>query len=377
MAQNFVGSNNLNLLHPQGQFGTRLEGGKDAASARYIHTFLSGLSRAVFNQADDNILTYLKEEGLTIEPEWYMPIIPLILVNGGQGIGTGYSTFLPNYNPRDIVHNLFRLLASKKPHKMNPWYRGYQGKIILNTVPRKKGYISTSNWKRLDDRTLEVTELPIGVWTVTFKAHLESLSGDTDAAKAKKNKEKATKGKKKAPEKKTTGRGKKKTNEDGTPIVKEYRDYNTDTKVHFIITVPKLKEMSDDEIEKIFGLNVKMSVENFHLFDEKGKIQKYKSVDEILKHFFNIRLDCYQKRKDYLLAQLQMDWKKLQNKVRFVSEVVAEQLIVRNRKKRELTAELLKRGYDRFPDEKKTKKKEKARQRRQRRILRRTNRSVH
>jgi len=359
MAQNFVGSNNLNLLHPQGQFGTRLEGGKDAASARYIHTFLSGLSRAVFNPSDDNILTYLKEEGLTIEPEWYIPVIPYILVNGGQGIGTGYSTFLPNYNPRDIVHNIFRILAGNKPHKMIPWYRGYQGQIIPNQDKRKKGYVSTSNWRRVDDQTLEITELPIGVWTVDFKSHLESLSGVTDASKAQKNKEKATKSKKKAPQKKPTRSRKLLTHPDGTPFVKEYRDYNTDTKVHFIITVPKLKQMGDKEIESVFGLNVKMSIENFHLFDEKGKIQKYKSVDEILRQFCKIRSDCYQKRKDYMVDQLNKDWKKLSNKVRFVSEVVAEQLVVRNRKKKELTAELLKRGYDRFPDEKKTNKKKK------------------
>jgi DNA topoisomerase-2 len=117
--------------------------------------------------------------------------------------------------------------------------------------------------------------------------------------------------------------------------------------------------MTDQEIETVFGLKMKMSIANFHLFDEKGKIQKYKCVDEILKKFFKLRLECYQKRKDYMMDQLNKDWKKLQNKVRFVTEVVAEQLVVRNRKKKELTAELLKRGYDRFPDEKKTNKKKK------------------
>jgi len=90
------------------------------------------------------------------------------LVNGCYGIGTGYSSFIPNYNPRDIVHNIFRLLSNKKPHKMIPWYRGYQGKLIPYKEKRSEGYISTSNWKRKDDHTLEVTELPIGVWTVEF-----------------------------------------------------------------------------------------------------------------------------------------------------------------------------------------------------------------
>jgi len=59
-----------------------------------------------------------------------------------------------------------------------------------------------------------------------------------------------------------------------------------------------------------------------------------------------------------MMDQLNKDWKKLANKVRFVTEVVAEQLVVRNRKKKDLTAELLKRGYDRFPDKPKNKKEE-------------------
>jgi len=125
------------------------------------------------------------------------------------------------------------------------------------------------------------------------------------------------------------------------------------------VKVPRLKDMSDAEIEKVFKLNKKFSVQNFYLFDMRGKIQKYKTVNDILKDFFNIRVDCYQRRKDHMLNQLTIDWKKLQNKVRFVSEVVAEQLIVRNRKKKDITADLLKRGYDRFPPEEKKKKEEK------------------
>lgn len=144
LAQDFVGANNINLLHPSGQFGTRLQGGKDAASPRYIFTRLSAMTRQLFNENDDVLLNYLNEEGQSIEPEWwvmedtaqctcavlsadfilrecwwrlmrhvrasplhrYMPIIPTVLVNGAEGIGTGWSTSIPNYNPRDIIANL-------------------------------------------------------------------------------------------------------------------------------------------------------------------------------------------------------------------------------------------------------------------------------
>lgn len=110
MAQNFVGSNNINLLLPNGQFGTRNQGGKEAASPRYIFTMLSLVTRYLFHEDDDNVLNYLEEEGQSIEPDYYMPILPLSLVNGAEGIGTGWATYIPCYNPRDIIDNLKRVM---------------------------------------------------------------------------------------------------------------------------------------------------------------------------------------------------------------------------------------------------------------------------
>ena len=103
MAQNFVGSNNINLLVPSGQFGTRLQGGKDSASERYIFTFLNNITRAIFPAVDDNILKYLDDDGQIVEPLFYAPIIPMVLVNGTKGIGTGFSTDIMCYNPLNII----------------------------------------------------------------------------------------------------------------------------------------------------------------------------------------------------------------------------------------------------------------------------------
>jgi len=167
MAQNFVGSNNINLFHPQGQFGTRLEGGKDAASPRYITTFLSGLSRLVFHPQDDEILNYLEEDGDSIEPEWYIPIIPLVLCNGPQGIGTGWSSRVPAYNPRDLVKNILLLLDEKEMEVMDPWYRGWKGTYTWD--PKKSTYYMRGVYKKLDDQTLEITELPVELWTGPYK----------------------------------------------------------------------------------------------------------------------------------------------------------------------------------------------------------------
>merc|ERR1719422_2609533 len=129
MAQDFVGSNNINLLVPSGQFGTRIQGGSDHASARYIYTRMMPLTRLIFSPLDDAVLDYLDEDGQRIEPRWYAPVIPMVLVNGATGIGTGWSTDVPNYNPITIIENLRLWINKQKMKPMHPWYRGFQGVI--------------------------------------------------------------------------------------------------------------------------------------------------------------------------------------------------------------------------------------------------------
>jgi DNA topoisomerase-2 len=121
MAQDFVGSNNINLLQPMGQFGTRLKGGSDAASSRYIFTKLSDISRNIFNENDEPLLTYLDDDGFSIEPMYYVPIIPMVLVNGSSGIGTGWSTDIPNYNPNDIIKYLVNKIKNQKVPQLHPY----------------------------------------------------------------------------------------------------------------------------------------------------------------------------------------------------------------------------------------------------------------
>ena len=129
MAQNFIGSNNINLLSPCGQFGTRLMGGKDAASPRYVFTKLEAITRCIFHPNDDPLLDYLDDDGQSIEPLYYVPIIPMALVNGSEGIGTGWSSSVPTYNPRQIIDNLKKMIAGEEPEKMIPWFRGFDGEV--------------------------------------------------------------------------------------------------------------------------------------------------------------------------------------------------------------------------------------------------------
>ena len=186
MSQNYVGSNNLNLYMPIGQFGTRLQGGKDHSSPRYIFTKLNKLTRLVYNSYDDALLEYLNDDGISIEPLYYVSILPMSLVNGAEGIGTGYSTFIPCFNPEDIVNNLIHKIKDDSSFKqMSPWYYGFEGKIekIKNNIYMSKGLYKKNNKKHV----IEVTELPIGKWTQDYKVFLEKMIEQKKKIKKKEN----------------------------------------------------------------------------------------------------------------------------------------------------------------------------------------------
>ena len=156
MAQNFVGSNNINLLYPEGQFGSRLMGGEDASAARYIFTKLAPLTRKIFHPHDDALLKYLEDDGFPVEPEFYIPIIPMLLVNGASGIGTGWSTKIPNHNPREIVANLRRLLRGEEMEPMHPWYLGFR----FGERKRKKKKFDLKKKKKTEERLSRRTGPP-------------------------------------------------------------------------------------------------------------------------------------------------------------------------------------------------------------------------
>ena len=185
LAQEYVGSNNINTLLPLGQFGTRLEGGKDSASERYIFTKLNKITRAIFPKQDEAVLNYLDDDGTKVEPEYYAPIIPMILVNGGKGIGTGFSYEGLSYNVIQIIkYCKNKLKKGNKIIKIQPYYEGFKGDIIKLDNGRK--YLFKGKYETVSYDTIKITELPIGTWTTPYKAFLEKLMEDKNA-KGKKN----------------------------------------------------------------------------------------------------------------------------------------------------------------------------------------------
>lgn len=301
MAQTFVGSNNINLLYPSGQFGSRLMGGKDSASPRYIFSRLSHITRDIFNPHDDALLEYLVEEGVSIEPKHYIPVLPMVLVNGSSGIGTGWSTSIPPYNPSDLIAALRALLAGNPCPPLHPWFQGFVGTVS----PKDDNKYVTSGVADLDATSgiLTVTELPINTWTQDYKEFLESLLSNT-----------------------------KKTPAVASPIIESFSDESTDTSVCFKIKVAPahVGKLAEDRafLLKTFHLESSFTTTNMHMFDEHGKICKYDTPQQILETFFVIRRDFYVRRHAHLVAVLTLEWQRLDNKMRFVSMVVSRELIV-------------------------------------------------
>lgn len=311
MAQDYVGSNNLNLLHPQGSFGTRLENGKDAASPRYIFTYLKDYVKILFNEYDNKLLTYLDDDGNKIEPMFYVPIIPMLLVNGSTGIGTGWSTNIPCFNTLDIIESIELMLSGSKPKELIPWYRGFRGTVVKTT----NGWKTVGTYKIIDQNTIEITEIPIGVSKQKYKEDLLALL-DSDKVSSVDLKEK-----------------------------------NGSDEICFRV---KHKEpIKEENIKDFFNLEKSLTGNNMTAFepalnDEKeyvNTIKKYNSPEDILKTFYDIRLKFYKKRKSLIEKTLKEEIDLVSERLRFVKMVVSEEIVVFKRPEAEVEETLTKHKF--------------------------------
>nr|QFG74738.1 MAG: DNA gyrase/topoisomerase IV, subunit A [Megaviridae environmental sample] len=309
MAQDYVGSNNIAILKPNGQFGTRLKGGKDAASPRYIWTEINNLISIIFNKTDEPILKNQIEDGMGIEPEYYAPIIPMILVNGTEGIGTGFSTKIPNYNPIDIIKNLLRLLEGQKYKHMNPYWNKFNGTV--KKIDRSN-YEIYGNFEIKNNKVI-ITELPVGEWTQNYKEFLEK---QLDIESNKK-----------------------------TRSFINYKDNNTDKKVHFELEFSKGAKLTNESFKKNYHMIKKINLNNMHLYSIDGNIKKYNSIKDIMTEYFDHRLELYDKRLKYLLAELKKQLDLISYKVKFILMVINNELIVNNRKKSDIEKDLVQNDF--------------------------------
>jgi len=306
MAQDFVGSNNINLLDPVGQFGTRLvSSGKDHASPRYIFTQLTNLASIMYNKMDLPIFEYLDDDGQKIEPKWYLPLIPTILVNGTKGIGTGFSTEVPCFNPLDLVKNIKKLMNNEEMIEMIPWYRGFEGEI--KKVDSKK-YECRGKYNFINDTTVDITELPIGMWSSNYIEKLDKLVIDSSVKDAKLKKKQ---------------------------FITDYEKMNghTDTKVHLRIKMVKTKltayKKNTAQFEKDFDLVANLNTSNMHLYNDKCQLRKYDNVEDILEEFYKLRLEYYLKRKLYWLMRMKKELDIMEAKIKFIQFVRDQKIDIR------------------------------------------------
>ena len=319
MAQIFVGTNNINLLSPNGQFGSRIQGGSDASSPRYIYTLLSELTKLIFKEEDNCTLNYLNEDSQVIEPEYYIPIIPMILVNGAVGIGTGFSTNIPQYNPNDIIdscinicnkisdeninvasdndiHKLYNVINDIDIENYVPYYLGFKGTIQKND---KDIYESKGIYNWLDDTTVEISELPVGFWTEDYKEFLESIILNNQFN------------------------------------LKSFESHYTAKNVKFILKfTPGSRTLygNSDKFQNNFKLvsSKNLSVNNMHLYSSSGAIKKYKGTSDIIKEWAKVRILKYYERKNHQVKNLQKEYNILSAKIRFILDVIAGKIKIMN-----------------------------------------------
>jgi len=299
MAQDFVGSNNINWLVPQGQFGTRLQGGKDAASPRYIHTYLQPKIRKLVPTEDFSVLNYRDDDGLLVEPEWYAPVLPMLLVNGSRGIGTGYSTYVPPCNPAVIKKMLQDWLKGDKEAlntPLTPYFQGFKGTITGEVV---------SGLYRKEKDAFVVMELPAGTWTADYREWLEKMLVE----------------------------GK----------VKDFTDISTDTEVNIRIT-----GITEELLVK--SLTDKVKTTNMHAFNAKGIITKYDTLNDILREYAGVRLELYEKRRLHQIKEMKEELPFHENIVRFIKSQCEEKPVpdLKRKPMAECVELLEKNKYDRI-----------------------------
>ena len=347
MAQNFVGSNNINLFEPNGQFGTRNNSGRDSASERYIFTQLNRITRFIFRAEDDPILTYLDDDGQSVEPIFYVPIIPMVLVNGVKGIGTGFSTDIMCYNPQEIIDYIkYKLTLASAPVStpaptINPFYKNFKGTIqrIVDTstsTSTAAKYLIKGCYTILDDKKIRITELPVGTWTDDYKKFIEQLIEPV----AKKSD--------------SAGAGSA-ASASAVQLVKDYNDMSTDAIVDITLTMmpniiatyrDKVVEHGCTMLEKCLGLYTTQSTTNMNMFDANEKLKKYNTPEEIVDDYYPVRIEYYQKRKTYLLDAMRKELLVLSNRARYISEILDDTIDLR-RKTTAMMVQILKdRKYD-------------------------------
>ena len=301
LAQNYTGTNNINMLHPEGNFGTRLV--PEASAPRYIYTYGSDMFFKMFNKEDNPILEHQEFEGTKIEPKFMLPVLPLLLVNGAEGISSGFAQKILPRNPESIMKYIMYYLekpdAVKKPFRNIPYFEGFRGTVIQGEYPDQ--WIIQGAFTRKANKVY-ITELPIGY---SLKSYLKILNKLLDDKK-----------------------------------IINYKDYS-DEDFNFEVQFNRkyLDSLSDDKLYDLLKLRKKVT-ENYTVMNIDNTIKVYNNIDEIMQDFIKIKKEYIKRRKLYQIDNITQEIKTLISKYIFIKNIVDETLSINKRKEQDIIKDL-------------------------------------
>lgn len=318
MAQDHQGTNNVALLEPIGQFGSRHDKPSTHAAARYIYTRAAPITRALFPSEDGPVLEYATEEDEVVEPVNYVPVLPVVLLNGAAGIGTGFSTSVPCFSLESLCA-ASRACMRKEPSitPLKAHYEGFNG--IVRIVD--KGVQTFGAFEREDDYTLVVTELPIGRWTEVFLGELKNADPNASNRKG------------------------------GAllPVV-EVSNLSTESKVRVRVRFGEsIADKTDEALSVMLRLSTTICATFMYLFDASGNLKRYETYEDIVKDHAKARLALYSTRREKQLADLEAKLDALRQRVDFINLVIDGKLVLRGQSRAELLGALGALGLRRLP----------------------------
>jgi len=299
LAQNHTGTNNIPLLTREGNFGSRFE--PEASAIRYIYSSKEKHFDKIFNKVDNNVLIQQEFEGTKIEPRFFVPSIPLLLVNGSEGIATG---FAQKILPRsvDVLKDYIKssLNGGNLP-ELPPHYNGFNGVIEKTETPNQ--YLIKGTFEKVSNTKLIITEIPVGYSLKQYTKVLDTL--------------------------------------EDKKVVKSYKDLSENDEFKFEVSVEMkfMKGVSSDDILEKLKL-VKKVTENFTVIDENNRVIAYNSPEEVIQHYIKIKLKYMHLRKDYLTQKTKEDLLVLASRYLFIKNIVDANIIINKVKKENIIAQL-------------------------------------
>lgn len=301
LTQSFVGANNFPLLEGFGSFGTRIN--PTCAAPRYTKIKLSNNSKSLFDKNDFNIVERQLFEGDLIEPKFFIPILPIILLNGSDGLSTGFAQKILPRNPQDIIKYINAKISGKKTPKLMPWYKGFNGSFRYTNEGKLEivGVV-----KQINQTNYVIEELPIFLEYTQYIDILDRLVENK--------------------------------------VIVDYEDKCDPKTDNILFEIKTTREFSkkNDTLEKLLSVLrlIKPFTENFNCIDENNRVREFQSAEEIIDAFIDIRLKYYQARKDFIVNSNTDLFKKLYSKYLFCAGVIKKEIQINNKKKSDIESQL-------------------------------------